>query len=323
MINIRTIIALLLLGVLFESCVPQRKFQEIADKQAACEEENRELKARAEANETRIKEFDAEITVAQRKVKALEADTAVLGTSLRILRNQYDKLNSLNNELLNKTQSLRAGTEEEKRNLMAELEQVRISLQNKEDALNEMEVALNEKETELLEREERLNELRASIAAKDSLMNALKNSVSKALLGFEGKGLTVEQRDGRVYVSVEANLLFATGSTVIDQNGKKALIDLARAIQDNKDLRIMVEGHTDSDEFSSNKFPKNNWDLSVLRATSVIEIMLDNSDVDPTALIAAGRSQYHPVDPDNKAKNRRIEVILSPKLDELMQLISE
>jgi len=239
------------------------------------------------------------------------------------LRNQFDNLNALNNELINKTNSLRAGTEEEKQNLMVELDQVRVNLQKKEDALNDLEQALNEKEQEIIEREQALNELRAKIDQKDSLMTALKKTVSDALLGFEGKGLTVEQKNGRVYVSMEAKLLFATGSTVVDKQGKKAIIDLSRAIQDTDGLDVMVEGHTDDDEFSKSEFPRNNWDLSVLRATSVVNIMVENSDIDPKILVAAGRSQYMPVDPNDKSRNRRIEVVLSPNLGELYDMIED
>jgi len=317
------ILTVFVLGLLFQSCVPHQKFADASAKLENCEEENKRFKKQLESLQTEANEFESRINVAERKISALESDTAVLGTSLRILRNQFDNLNALNNELINKTNSLRAGTEEEKQNLMVELDQVRVNLQNKEDALNELEDALNAKEQEIIERERALNALRAKIQQKDSLMTALRKTVSDALLGFEGKGLTVEQKNGRVYVSMEAKLLFATGSTVVDQKGKKAIIDLSRAIQDTDGLDVMVEGHTDDDEFSKSEFPRNNWDLSVLRATSVINIMVENSDINPEILVAAGRSQYMPVDPDNKARNRRIEVVLSPKLIELYQMLEE
>jgi len=317
------ILTVFCLGLLFQSCVPHQKFADASAKLENCEAENKRFKKQVEALETDANEFESRINVAERKITALESDTAVLGTSLRILRNQFDNLNALNNELIDKTNSLRAGTEEENQNLMVELDQVRINLQKKEDALNDLEQALNEKEQEIMEREQALNKLRAKIDQKDSLMTALRKTVSDALLGFEGKGLTVEQKNGRVYVSMEAKLLFATGSTKVDPKGKKAIIDLSRAIQDTDGLDVMVEGHTDDDEFSRSEFPRNNWDLSVLRATSVIDIMIENSDIDPKILIAAGRSQYMPVDPKDKARNRRIEVILSPKLIELYEMIEK
>jgi chemotaxis protein MotB len=122
---------------------------------------------------------------------------------------------------------------------------------------------------------------------------------------------------------MEAKLLFASGETAVDERGKEVIIDLARVLGNRDDLDIVVEGHTDTDAFSRAKYPRNNWDLSVLRATSVIEIMLANSDLNPESVMAAGRSQFNPVDPNDKAKNRRIEVILSPKLDELLEMVSD
>jgi len=309
--------------LILASCVPNRKFMEVSQKQEECERENEQLRLENERLSTDINEFDTKYNVAERKIDALKSDTSVMGNSLRILRKQYDKINALNDQLLSKTASLREGTEAEKKTLMAELEAVRLSLLEKEDALNQLETALNTKEEELLEREAKLTELRSKINEKDSLMSALRKSVSDALLGFEGKGLTIEKRNGRVYVSMEAKLLFATGETAVDKKGRDVIIDLARALGDRDDLDIMVEGHTDSDEFQRSTFPRNNWDLSVLRATSVIMIMLDNSDMNPEMLVAAGRSQYMPVDPNDKSKNRRIEIILSPKLDELLELVGE
>lgn len=318
---IKVFVAAVFTTAILYSCVPHRKFTDVQQKQETAEAENKQLRANVEGLETRLNEFDSKYTVAEKKIDALKSDTAVMGNSLRILRKQYDKINTLNDELLSKSASLHAGSEREKSNLMTELEELRVTLQTKEDALNELESALNLKEDELQDREQKLTQLRQVLQRKDSAMQALRASVAKALLGFEGKGITVEKRNGRVYVSMEAQLLFATGSTEIDQKGKQAVIDLARAIQGNDDLHIMVEGHTDTDEFNRTTYPRNNWDLSVLRATSVIKLMTDNSDINPSLLTAAGRSQYQPVDAGNKAKNRRIEVVLSPKLDELLNVI--
>ncbi len=319
--NLRVFFSIVLAGGIIASCVPHQKFQQTQARQLACEEENKQLRAEAEKMQTEYKEFKSGYDLLERRADALASDTSVMGSSLRILRKQYDKINSLNDELLNKSTMLREGSEADKQKLMGELEEVRISLIAKEDALNNLEEALNAKELELAERESKLQELRAKMNEKDSAMFALRKSVSDALMGFEGKGLTVEYRNGKVYVSMEAKLLFATGSTEVDPNGKKAIIDLARAIQGQTDLRIMVEGHTDTDSFSRTSYPRNNWDLSALRATSVVSIMVENSEIDPSILTAAGLSQYQPVDPANKAKNRRIEVILTPSLDDLMEML--
>ena len=131
------------------------------------------------------------------------------------------------------------------------------------------------------------------------------------------------KRNGKIYVSLEARLLFASGSIEVETEGQRALVDLAKVLESEKDLEIIVEGHTDTDKMAGTKHPKNNWELSVLRSTSVIAIMLANSSIDPTQLMAAGRSEFIPVDVDDKAKNRRIEIIISPNLNELYELISD
>ena len=244
------------------------------------------------------------------------------------MRSQYDKINELNDILSSKNSKLLGDAAEENRKLLAELEITRTDLQKKEDDLALLESRLNEKEdslnvmsSELASRSQRLAELETLLAEKDAAANALKKKVSDALLGFKDKGLTIEERNGKVYVSLEAKLLFPSGSTVINSEGQQALINLARAVEDQKDLEIIVEGHTDTDQIRSNKIPSDNWELSVLRSTAVVKIMLGNSNIDPKLLSAAGRSEYHPVDPEDKAKNRRIEIVLSPDLGELYKII--
>jgi chemotaxis protein MotB len=175
----------------------------------------------------------------------------------------------------------------------------------------------------LAEREQRVNELEEMIKRKDDAAQQLRTKVANALKGFESQGLSVVYKNGKIYVSMEAKLLFASGSTVVEPNGKKALIELAKVLENERELEIIVEGHTDTDKLNSSAHPKNNWELSVLRSTSVIDILLSNSKMNPTQLMAAGRSEFYPVDPSNKAKNRRIEIIISPNLTELYDLISK
>ena len=190
--------------------------------------------------------------------------------------------------------------------------------------MNEKEANLEDLSSELEKREERVAQLERMIASKDSAVNALREKVRNALLSFKGKdGLTVEQKNGKIYVSLDAKLLFGTGSTKVDKEGKQALIDLAKGLEGQEDLRIMVEGHTDSQKVTPNADYKDNWDLSVLRATSVVRIMMENSSLDPQRIIASGRSKYHPVSEDEMAKNRRIEIILTPNLEELYRIIEE
>ncbi len=323
----------LLLGLmvaLLAACVPARKFEEIKTKQKQCAEENQSLRGRVQELETQNKEQSNEITDLTKRNVALTADTSVQGASLRQLRVQYDKIDALNDEIIAKLERLQKGSAAENQKLLSELEIMRIDLQRKEDALKQLESELAVKKADLdklsadlAEREKRVNELEALIAKKDAAVKALRDKVAEALLSFKDKGLTVEQRNGKVYVSLEAKLLFASGSTVVDSKGKEALVKLAKVLEDQADIQIMVEGHTDTDKIKSSSIPRNNWELSVLRSTAVTEIILGNSTIDAKRLTAAGRGEFSPIDPADKAKNRRIEVVLTPNLDELFKILEE
>ncbi len=170
-------------------------------------------------------------------------------------------------------------------------------------------------------------ELEQVIAAKDAAMTKLKNAISSALTDFEGKGLTVEQRDGKVYVSMENKLLFSSGSWAVGSEGRRAVQQLGSVLGDNPDIAVLIEGHTDNVPYKGNGTLTSNWDLSTKRATSIVNILRENSNINPQNLTAAGRGEFAPVasndSPQGKAKNRRIEVILTPKLDELSKLLNE
>jgi len=313
---------------LLGSCVSGRQFEELQSKSKECETKNATLTKSNEQLSSQKRELEGANADLLKATSALEQDTAILGNSLRHLRNHYDKINELNHILMSKNSSMMNEVTEENRTLLADLQKAQEDLQKQEDDLKRLGSELDTKEANLAEvsqeleaRAQRVNELEALIAQKDTAVNELKNRVSEALLGFKDKGLTVEQKNGKVYVSLEAKLLFPSGSTVIDANGETALIDLAKAIEDEADLEVIVEGHTDTDKLKSNNVPRDNWELSVLRATAVVKIMMSNSNIQPTILSASGRSEYLPVDPDDKAKNRRIEIILSPNLNELFDLI--
>lgn len=170
----------------------------------------------------------------------------------------------------------------------------------------------------------RVNELEHVLNSKDSIMNNLKKKIAEALEGFSTSDLTIERKNGKVYVSMADKLLFKSGSAEVDVKGKEALKKLAEVLARNKDIQVMVEGHTDNDKLAHDTYPKNNWDLSVLRATAIVKIITDNK-VEANRVIAAGRGEYFPVadnaQKEGRAKNRRTEIILTPKLDELVKII--
>jgi chemotaxis protein MotB len=178
---------------------------------------------------------------------------------------------------------------------------------------------------DLQKREARLKEVEEVLRKRDEATNALKNKLQKALLGFAENGLTVEIKNGKVYVSLTDKLLFSSGSIVIDERGKQALKELAKVLNTQPEINIAVEGHTDNQRVVNLGQIKDNWDLSVLRATSVTRFLIDEQKVDANRLTATGKGEFQPVENLNTAearsKNRRIEIILSPKLDELYNLI--
>jgi chemotaxis protein MotB len=192
---------------------------------------------------------------------------------------------------------------------------------------NTSSTKVNQLSSDLQKREARLQEVEAILRKRDEATNALKAKLQSALLGFQQSGLSVDIRDGKVYVSLTDKLLFPSGSIVIDARGKQALKQLAVVLNKEPDINIAVEGHTDDKKVVNLGQIKDNWDLSVLRATSVSRYLTEVEKIDPHRLTATGKSQYQPIDtadtPEALAKNRRIEIVLTPKLDELYNLIKQ
>lgn len=305
------------------SCVPAKKYNDLVAREKQCSDELEKYKTSSLDFEGKFKDIEAKHTVLSKEIAILKNDTNELGTKFRLLQTQYDKIVDQNEVLENKYDKLRLSGAKETSLLQSDLEAKNLELQRKEDALDNVEKELNLKSKLLAEREQRVNELEELIKRKDDAVMALKTKVSNALKGFENKGLTVVHKNGKIYVSLEAKLLFKTGSVAVEEEGKKALIELAKVLEHEKDIEIIVEGHTDTDKLASPTSPKNNWELSVLRSTSVVDIMIANSKVNPSQLMAAGRSEFHPLDSQDKSKNRRIEIIISPNLNELFEIINK
>ena len=313
----KQIIFCLLIISILSSCVPSRQFEDLKVRNKECEEQNAMLKTENQELMTRNTELMSRVTEMGKTLRTLELDTATQGNSLRRLNNLYNELTASYDKLLANNEKLLSGNESETRKVIAELHTTQADLQKKEDALRKLEIELNQ-------REAKVAELQGILSRQDSVVAALKNTVSHALLGFAGQGLTVEEKNGKVYVSLEERLLFASGSTVVDQKGVSALKELAKVLEKNRDINVMVEGHTD-DVPISGQCIKDNWDLSVMRATSVVRILLNNSNIAPSRLTASGKGEYNPLDTaktaDARRKNRRTEIILTPKLDELLRIL--
>ncbi len=179
--------------------------------------------------------------------------------------------------------------------------------------------------SDLQKREARLKEVEEILRKRDEATNALKEKLQKALLGFQQSGLSVDIRNGKVYVSLTDKLLFGSGSIVIDEKGKLALQELATVLKTQPEINISVEGHTDNQRVVNLGQIKDNWDLSVLRATSVVRFLTEDEKIEYSRITATGKGEYQPIEagstPDIRSRNRRIEIVLSPKLDELYNLI--
>ena len=318
----KTLALSLLCSVLFTACVPSKKYNELLEREKSCSEELAKYKKSSTDYEVLSKDLQSKYDLAAKEVSLLRGDTNQLGNQIRLLSREQATLEAQYETLENSFDKLKNLSAKETATLQTELEAKTRELQRKEDALLKLDEELKVKQALLVEREKRVNELEEAIRKKDAKIQLLKARVANALRNFENQGLTVVQKNGKIYVSLEAKLLFNSGSTKVEEEGKAALVELARVLETERDLEIVVEGHTDTDKLTSSVSPKNNWELSVLRATSVVELMLANSSMAPTQIMAAGRGEFHPVDPNDKAKNRRIEIIISPNLNELFEIIS-
>lgn len=323
----RKIVLLSCLALFLSSCVSskihkdlQAKYKDLQQTNTGLRSERDSLSARLDEALQRNKDLKLAMADLQSKNEKKEEELSKMMDKYRSLNRSYEGLLQNNNELLSSSQK-------ENEKLTKRLAKLQRKLGEKEDSLRREQQELATLRTQLEDREKRVNELEQLIAQKDSTVNAVRAKLKDALLNFDGKGLTVQIKDGKVYVSLENSLLFSSGSWEVEQEGENALDKLAQVLAENPDLNVMVEGHTDSDAYYGGKVVQDNWDLSVMRATSVVKILTQNPDVEKSQIIAAGRSEYLPVasndSSEGKAQNRRIEIIITPDLSELSDLLSQ
>jgi chemotaxis protein MotB len=320
---VKTGLFLISVLLVLSSCVSQKKYDDLLAS-------NKRLENRIERLEEVRKSYDALVGEHQqlsRERESLLQEKANLEQHLNGLKNANAELQAEYDEVLNQNRNILASATQDRQSLIEELgkkeneiAQTERRLGRLESELNHKEASLEELQRSLKEREKRINELTSQINAQQNALNDLMVGLNSALLGFSDSELSVSKKNGRVYVSLSQELLFAVGSDVIDSKGREAIIKLAEVLKQNPDVAINVEGHTDSDGSADR-----NWDLSVSRATAVVKI-LTRSGVDPKRITASGRALYDPVAPNdsptNKSLNRRTEIILSPDFEKLYQLIS-
>ena len=314
------------------SCVPASEFSQLSDKSTSLQSERDDLMAENAHLTVANREMMAKIDQVEAQQQQNIEDSIRIHTRVQELEQEMASLERRYADLEATHESLLRGNARETRRLLNELQTAQEDLATKERLLKELEASVagqrqdvNRLSAELEARNARLVEMERMLNEKDRVLDELRERVAEALLGFEGQGLTVTRRDGKVYVSMDEKLLFQSGSTVVDPNGVRALQQLSQVLARNPDISIMIEGHTDDVPFRKGSSIKDNWDLSVLRATSIVRILLESSGIDPTRLTVAGRGEYLPVDPadtpEARRKNRRTEIILSPDLSEVFRIL--
>jgi chemotaxis protein MotB len=295
-----------------------KQFNEVQDKMKTLSAENEQLKQAKIGLEARNAELKSRNEQLEERNENLESQLEEALYNLNVQKQKVESLQEEQASLSRQLDAMKSGSSSEIEMLLEELQATRQNLNEREDKLREAE-------RELEERNKRLIELQDILAQQQEAVKELKDKVTNALLGFATDELTVHEKNGKVYVSLEEKLLFETGQWKVDPRGQQAIRDLSKVLAANPDINIMVEGHTDNVPMHGSGAVKDNWDLSVMRATAVTKILTQNETIDPSRIIAAGRSKYVPLTSNETAEgrqmNRRTEIILTPDIDELLEII--
>ncbi|MCU0348009.1 MAG: OmpA family protein [Saprospiraceae bacterium] len=315
------LISAAIVAMLGTGCVSTQKYKDMQtardhfkaqyENERAAGQENEELKGK-------VRQYENQLAQAKNNLEQQKTELTILRNYNEQLNAQFDAAAKENAALLSQYSVDKRAFEEQVAASYEELRRKQRQLEGLEGAIGEQNTNLESMRSDLMTREQRVAELERLVAEKQAQMDALRTSLNSALRGFNATDLSVEERNGRIYVSMSQNLLFKSGSDKVEANGTAALGKLAKALNDNPDIEVIVEGHTDNAGGVDY-----NWNLSTSRATSVVKILAING-VLPHRMIASGRGMHHPVVPNsseaNKAKNRRTEIILSPNLDKILDL---
>jgi len=295
----------------FSSCVTKSKYVELDNRYKTCTRDLENMTSEKIDFDNKSRELEKEVQQLSKAMEQLRSDTMTLSRRLNQSERNLAKLKRDYDDLLHNFTDLNMTNNEEVKKLMMGLDSIRTEL--------------TLRETQLKDKETSLAELQEILKQKDNEVRALKDKVMNALKGYVDKGLNVYEKNGKVYVSMDEKLLFASGSWVVGTDGILALKELINVLEQDNDINVLIEGHTDNVPFKGSGQVKDNWDLSVMRATAVVKVLLKDSKINPLRVSAAGRGEFFPIDPadspEARAKNRRTEIILTPKLDELFKII--
>jgi chemotaxis protein MotB len=300
---------------LLSSClVSKKKYDDLLAQKVRMEADLSDRNSQLDKSNADIKDLEDKLRMLKEDTTNLGIDVRSSGQRLAQLEKEHAQLNSSYTGLVTSSGKLKGD--------VAQQQQQLLTIQSNLEKTRRLNDSLS---TSLAEREKKVQELEQVLANKDKAVQDLKNRISNALLNFKENDLTVKVKNGKVYVSLAEQLLFGSGSIEVDQKGVTALQQLAKAVKDQKGINIMVEGHTDNVPISKKSaYMQDNWDLSVMRATSITRI-LTKAGVSSTQITASGRGEYVPLaindTPQNKSKNRRTEIIITPDLDELFKIL--
>lgn len=306
---------IVLISTVFSSCVAKKEFDALTNEKNGLENEKVQLTEDLAVAEEQIDRLEVQVNDLQGQTQAQKGDIELLSQELENTKSEYDRIKQLYDNLLANSGELNSDLAQQQQRLLAIEDDLGIERKKNQELAQD-----------LAKREQRVLELEKILADKEAAVQDLKKKVTDALLNFNNDELTVEVKNGKVYVSLSEKLLFRSGSVKVDASGQDALKQLAGALKGNQDLNVMVEGHTDNVPFGrGSQYMSDNWDLSVLRATSIVRILTTNG-LDPAIITAAGKGEHQPVatndTAENKALNRRTEIILTPKLDELFEILN-
>lgn len=316
--------------LLISGCVSQKSYQELEEVKNYYALEAETADSISNANRILVENdqyLESQLRQTTHELEQLTVTNISLNRSFQELLDKYNRIVNQSRDVLTTTSYEKLGLEQQlaaQMNALDEKERklndLEMELYQKEARLNMVEYNYNSLEGNMFQKNRKIRELEAMLNLKEEKMKELRARINQALQRFSDSDLSIEDRNGKIYVTLSQDLLFKSGGAKVDYKGKMALRDLAKVLNNNPDIDITVEGHTDSDGSASK-----NWDLSTSRATAVVKI-LTSYGLDPSRLTASGRSLYLPLVPNNtaagKALNRRTEIILSPKLDELYELIN-
>ena len=310
----KKIMIVVLMLVMISGCVTQKKYNELLAEKVQLEGEKANALDSLAATVDSLYEYKEHLMQETRKYLAASKLEEETRNKLEELNGEHAKLETYYNNLLNNSGKLTKDFEEQRNRLIDMKEDLEQSSLENEKLLKDLQA-----------REIKVRELEDILAKKDEAVNAIKSMINDALLNFKESDLTVSVKNGKVYVSLAEQLLFNSGSVIVDPKGKDALKKLAVAIKDQKDIAIMVEGHTDNIPIGrTSQYMNDNWDLSVMRATSIVRILV-SAGLAPDQLVASGKGEFSPVDtnetPVGRSNNRRTEIVITPDLDELYRIL--